>query len=180
MTVNNYFAADQIGDLLTAQQNPEALRYYQEAVQIAPLEPGTNMPLAEYLQDHGFLQDAIRRYQVIVQKSRDRHQVAFVYANLCLIFGQLGDIDRAHVAFERAIQNDPKAVRDTTGNLAQVVRAYPSDDAYFSLGLLLEESGQLPDARVAYTQALKLNPQQQQAQRALSRLEMARPRGSAD
>ena len=170
VTTNNYYAADQVGDLLAADQKPEALQYYQEAVQIAPLDPGTNTPLAEYYQDHGLLQEAIQRYQVVVQKSIDRHQVAFAYGNLCVIFGQLGDFDRAHLAFERALQKDPKAVQDMTGNLSQVVRVYPSDSAYFSLGLLLQESGQLPAARDAYKQALTLNPNQVQAQRALMRL----------
>ena len=179
-TKNNYYADDQVGDLLAADQKPEALQYYQEAVQIAPLEPGTNTPLAEYYQDHGMLREAIQRYQVVVQKSTDRHQVAFVYANLSVIFGQLGDFDRAHIAFDRAVHNDPKAVQDMTGNLSEVVRAYPSDGAYFSLGLLLQEAGQFPAARDAYLEALKLNPDQVLAKSALTRLDSGGERSAPE
>lgn len=171
VTTNNYYAADQVGDLLAADQQPEAQQYYEEAVRLAPLDPGTNAPLAEYYQDHGMLREAIQRYQLVIQKSSDRHQLAFAYVNVSVIFGQLGDFDRAHIAYERALQNDPKAVEDTIANLSKIVSLYPSDGAYFSLGLLLEESGQLPAAYNAYLQALKINPGQKLAQLALARLE---------
>lgn len=171
VTANNYYADVQIGDLLAAEQKPEALQYYREAVQLAPWNSETQFPLAVCLQDHGLLQEAAEHYGEFVRSSGDRREVAFAYVNLSTIFGELGDVDRAHITFVRAQRTDPQVVTDMIGSVNEAAKAAPSDDAYFCLGLLLEQSGRLPAARDAYLQALKINPDQVQAKRGLTRLD---------
>lgn len=173
VTTGNYYADVQIGDLLAAEQKPEALQYYREAVQFAPWNTETQFPLAVSLQDHGLLQEAAEHYGAFVRRSSDQREVAFAYLNLSVIYGQLGDFDRIHAAFERAQRSDPQVVADMIANVNQAANAAPSDGAYFCLGLLLEQSGQLRAARDAYLEALKLNPNQVEAKRALTRLDSA-------
>jgi hypothetical protein len=179
VTRNNYYAHDVIGDLLTNDQ--EVLQHYQAAVKIAPRDIRSRLSLAEYFQDHEQFKEAIQNYADIVHTTLpDQHlrgKIAFAYVNLCIIFGELGDSGRSHEAFERAKRNDAQAVETTIHNMKQVIALRPSDRAFLGLGLLLEQAGQPADARDAYTEALKLNPNQPQAQRGLARLEGGRAQG---
>ncbi len=174
VTANNYYADVHIGDLFAAERKPEALQYYREAVQIAPWDTEIHFPLAVCLQYYGFLQEAAEHYELFAGRSADRHELGFAYVYLSLTLGELGDFDRVHGAFELARLNDSRVVTDMIDNLNQGTKANPTDRAYLWLGLLLEQSGQLPAARDAYRQALRLNPQQLPAQRGLKRLETGR------
>jgi protein O-mannosyl-transferase len=171
VTTNNYYADVEIGDLLAAERKPEALQFYREAVQFAPWNSETQFPLAVCLQDHRMLQEAADHYAAFIRRSGDRQEVAFAYVNLSIIFGELGDFDRAHTAFDRARRTDPQVVTDMIGSLREAAKAASSDETYFCLGLLLEQSGQFPAARDAYMQALRLNPRQREAQQGLTRLD---------
>jgi len=180
VTRDNYRADRKIGDLLAAQQRPDAVQYYEAAAKIAPWDPETRVALAGYFQDRGQLKEAIQNYELVIRSAPDQHphQTTFAYINLCMIFGKLGDLDRAHEAFRQALRIYPRGVDLIIHNLSLVVAVRPSDYGYLGLGLLLEQSGQLPAARDAYRQALALNPEQPQAWQALMRL--ASENGSGD
>jgi hypothetical protein len=171
VTANNYYANDQVGSMLASEHRPEALHYFEEAARIAPLDPTSHEAVAAHLQDQGLLRDAIRNYEVVVHRSDDPHHLVFAYTNLCVIFGELGDYSRAHEAFARAAQRDPQLTGMVIRGLAQAVSAHPADEGYLRLGLLFEEGGQLADARASYEQAIQLNPNRAEAQRALNHLD---------
>jgi tetratricopeptide (TPR) repeat protein len=173
VTANNYYANDQVGSMLASEHRPEALHYFEEAARIAPLDPTSHEAVAAHLQDQGLLKDAIRNYEVVVHRSDDPHHLVFAYTNLCVIFGELGDYGRAREAFARAVRQDPQLTGMVIRELAQAVTAHPADEGYLRLGLLFEQGGELADARYSYEQALKLNPNRAEAQKALSHLEGA-------
>ena len=108
VTSNNYFADDQVGSLLLAEHRPDALGYFEDAARIAPLDPISHETLAAYLQDQGRLNDAIRNYEIVVREAKDAKPLVYSYVNLCVIFGELGDYERARESFARALQEDPR------------------------------------------------------------------------
>jgi hypothetical protein len=175
VTKNNYFADDQVGDLLVTDDRPEeAWPYYQAAAKIAPRDIATRMAIAGYAQDHDLWSEAVQNYTAAVHTEhpdRHRHQIAFAYVNLCILYGESEDRARSHEAFEQAWRTDSEAVETTIQNLSQLVAVRPSDQAYLGLGLLLEQAGQIAKARDAYMRALRLNPDQPQAQKALAFLQ---------
>lgn len=179
VTANNYFADDQVGSLLLAEHRPEALGYFEEAARIAPLDPTSHETLAAYLQDQGRLNEAIRNYEIVVRESNDAKPLVYSYVNLCVIFGELEDYERAHAAFARALQKDPQETTRVIGVLAEAVSARPAAEGYLRLGLLFEQAGQLADARAAYQQALKLNPNRLEVQKAFDHLELTGGRAPA-
>src|SRR5271165_1250134 len=170
VTESNFVANDKLGDLLLKQGRREALRYYEAAAAIAPWDPVSHGVVASILQDRGDFQGAIQNYNVVLNMSRNPAFKANVYANLGAIYRQLGDYPRARENSERALNLNSDAVRQMIGQRSEFVAVQPSAPGYFHLGLLLEGAGQLNEARSAYEQALRLNPEFGQARKALDAL----------
>jgi len=175
VTSRNSLANDQIGELLVnTEHRPEALPYFEAAARIDPYDPTSHQWIAWHLQGQGQLQDAIRNYEVVVRESQDPSQLVFADINLCVLFGELGDYARAHEAFAHAWRTDPQRTEAEIRRLAEDVSAHPADEGYLRLGLLLNQGGQLADARTAYQKALALNPNNWEAQSALDHLPSTR------
>ncbi len=172
VTKNSYFANDQVGNMLAAAHQPDALQYFEEAARIAPRDPTSHEALAASLQDKGQLREAIQDYEVVVHGTLESSHLVFSYTNLTVIFGELGDYRRAREAFARAVGEDSQATSGVISGLARQVSAHPADEGYLRLGLLLEQAGEIAQARVAYENALKLNPNRLEAQKALEHLEL--------
>lgn len=159
VTQDNFMANDNVGNILLAQGRPEALRYYEAAANIAPWDPMSHEILASSLQDRGDFHGAIRVYEVVLGANPNAKIQAHTYASLGVIYRELGDYTRAREDSERALRLDSDAVHQTIRQATELVAAHPDATGYFQLGLLQEGAGQLADARAAYEQALRLNPQ---------------------
>ena len=76
----------------------------------------------------------------------------------------------------RALQTDPLTVHKTITQLEERLRVAPAPQGFLRLGLLLEAIKDLDRARAAYAQALQLDPNLQDAQAGLLRLNAPQPK----
>jgi len=170
VTQDNFVANDKLGDVLLMEGRPDALRYYEAAAKLAPLDPISHGVLASTLQDRGDFQGAIRDYDIVLRANPDAKMQAHTYASLGVIYRELGDYTRAREDSELSLRLDPDAVQETIRQFSELVAAHPAAPAYLQLGLLLEGAGQVSEARSAYKQALRLNPEFGPAREALEAL----------
>lgn len=169
ITDDNFIANDMLGSLLVQEQRPEAMQYFEAAARIAPWDPDSHEAVGAALQDRGDLQGAIRAYQVVLH-ARDPRILAYTYANLGVIYRQLGNDAAARLSSEQAMRIDPATVRNMIESLGSMVQARPAAPGYLRLGLLLEGAGQLQDAKSSFERALELQPGFAPARRALQKL----------
>jgi protein O-mannosyl-transferase len=170
VTQDNFAANNNLGDLLLGQGRPEAIRYYEAAAAIAPWDPVSHGAVASNLQDHGDFQNAIREYDIVLRANPDPPIQGFTYANLGVIYRELGNYPLAREDSERALSLDSDGVHEMIRQLSEMVAAHPAAPGYLRLGLLQEGAGQFAGARSAYEQALRLNPQFEPARKALEAL----------
>ena len=146
-----------LGSLLLQERRPDALQYFEAAAQIAPWDPASHRAVGAALQDRGDLQGAIREYRIVLH-ARDPKLLAYTYANLGVIYRQLGNDAAARQNSDLALRSDPGTVRQMIQQLSGVVQARPTAPGYLRLGLLLEGAGQIQDAKSAFARALQLDP----------------------
>lgn len=170
VTQDNFLVDDLMGNFFLKQGRPEALQYFEAAANLAPRDPISHGALASNLQDRGDFQGAIREYNMVLRANPDATLEANVYASLGAIYRELGDYPTAREDSERALRLNPDAVHERIRQISEVVAARPAAPRYFQLGLLLEGAGQPAEARSAYEQALRLNPQFGPARKALEAL----------
>jgi hypothetical protein len=169
VTEDNFIANDMLGSLLVQERRPEALQYFEAAARIAPWDPTSHQAVGAALQDRGDLQGAIREYQVVLH-AKDPKILAYTYANLGVIYRELGNDAAARMSSEQALRSDTATVRDMIQKLSAMVQARPAAPGYLRLGLLLEGVGQSQDARSAFERALELDPGFAPAHQALQNL----------
>ena len=136
---------------------------------IAPWDPDSHRAVGAALQDRGDLQGAIREYQVVLH-ARDPKILAYTYANLGVIYRELGNEAAARQSSEQALRSDPVVVRQMIQQLSGMVQARPAAPGYLRLGLFLEGAGKTQDAKSAFERALELDPGFAPARRALQGL----------
>jgi protein O-mannosyl-transferase len=169
VTEDNFMADDMLGSVLVQERRPEALQYFEAAARIAPWDPASHQAVGAALQDRGDLQGAIRAYQVVLH-AKDPKILAYTYANLGVIYRELGNNAAAHLSSEQALRSDPGVVHQMIQQLSGMVQARPAAPGYLRLGLLLEGAGEAAQARSAYERALELDPGFAPARRALQSL----------
>jgi tetratricopeptide (TPR) repeat protein len=176
VTKDNFIAYDGIAQVLLSQGNPAAVHYYEAAAKIAPWDPASHAALAGNFQDQGRLGDAVREYEISLRGGPRPDVSAYVDINLGLIYRQLGNEAKAQELSARAVQTDPLTVRKMITQLKDRLRVAPAPQGFLRLGLLLEAAKEVDGARAAYAQALQLNPNLQDAQAGLRRLNAAQPK----
>jgi protein O-mannosyl-transferase len=174
VTRDNFVADDNMADTLMTMGRPESLRYFQDAARISPRDGVSHGAIAAYLEDQGELQEAIKEYEVVMQNPPSARFLAFAYANLGIIYTELGDRARSDSNFQKALTTDLLAVDEMINNLTQNVNAHPADEGYLRLGLLLEQTGKYSEARAACEEAVKLKPGRLDALTCLDRVKTAR------
>lgn len=105
--------------------------------------------------------------------ARDPKLLAYTYANLSVIYRQLGNETAARLSPEQALHSDPATVHDMIQTLSSMVQARPAAPGYLRLGLLLEGAGHPQDAKSAFERALELDPTFTPARQALQNLPLA-------
>jgi tetratricopeptide (TPR) repeat protein len=149
---NAWVAHDNLGSaLLQAGRLPEAIRHYEQALQIKPdyAEAHNNLGIA--LKDQGKVPEAIAHYK---QALRIKPDDAEAHYNLGNAFLQEGKSEEAIGHFEQALRIKPDYAK-----------------AHYKLGVGLEQVGRLQEALGHYEEAVRIKPDFTQAQNALARLQ---------
>jgi tetratricopeptide (TPR) repeat protein len=175
-------AENNFAHALTKQGRPdEAIVHFRAASDLEPDDPVSELNLGIYAQEHGDLQQAVARYDLVLQLATDTDLRATAYANLGTVYFALHDFDRAQRHFDAAIQlrrvfpivlldmgliAQNAATKATSGNndwnraanyFEQYVSADPTDVGYLLLANALQQSNRGSEAKLAYQQALKLS-----------------------
>jgi tetratricopeptide (TPR) repeat protein len=172
VTGPNPLAESDLGDALHALGRPEdALPHFQTAVSMQPTDPFRHIDLAEDLAECERLQDAIGEYEAAIQLTSDPEKQARSYQSLAILHGELGEYPKVRESYSEALRIDPPLGEEMIRNLSRSFAANPSGGGYLSLGMLLEAADRLPEARLAYQQALKLEPALAEAEHSLDAVE---------
>lgn len=182
VTANNLIAEDKLGVALQAVgQHEEGMVHFSNAVRLNPLDPLSNFNVGADLHARGNMQEAIPHYEITIRQTTDSRLMADAYQNLGTAYLQLGDSPRAREQFLLALRANPGLTTVFAGlgelenepirALSRSVVEQPTADGYLRLAQLFQQAGHLPEARLAYAEALRLNPALEEARQALSRLD---------
>jgi len=174
VTEDNFVADDNMGDALMRLGRPESIHYFEDAARISPRDGVSHGAVAAYLEDQGRMKEAVEEFEIVLRNPPSAKFLAFADANLGIIYTELGNADAAHTAFQQSLSTDRAAVDEMADNLQRTAAARPVDEAYVRLGLLLEQSGRITQARAAFNQALQLNPSRREIQTYLKYLDSSK------
>jgi len=156
--------------LMQAGRPQEAVAGFREASMLNPRDPFRHQNLALALLESGRLTDAIAEYESTIRTISDPTIQARSYEKIATIYDELGDYPKVRDNYQLALQANPTLGPDMLHRISQYAAGWPSGPRYLQLGMLLQELGKLPEARVAYQQALKLDPTLTEAKASLDAL----------
>jgi tetratricopeptide (TPR) repeat protein len=159
ITKVNYLAeANLAGALRKLGRAQDALPHYQAAERLNPGQPARHINLAADLAESGHLQDAIAEYQIAADLTDQPRTLARVYESIAALSAALGDYGTVRESYKQAWLADPQHRPEMIEALEQDTATRPTAGGFYSLGLLLQQDGKLPEAQDAYAQAIKLDP----------------------
>jgi len=159
ITKVNYLAeANLAGALRKLGRAQDALPHYQAAERLNPGQPARHINLAADLAESGHLQDAIAEYQIAADLTDQPRTLARVYESIAALSAALGDYATVRESYKQAWLADPQHRPEMIEALEQDTATRPTAGGFYSLGLLLQQDGKLPEAQDAYAQAIKLDP----------------------
>jgi len=178
VTKDNSLAEENLGAaLLATDRYGEALPHFKKAIKLRPLDPGPHLNLAGDFALSDRSREAVLEYETAIPLTSDPEMRLSAYTTLGRLYSQLGEYAKARASYQEALRIDPQQV-DARDGLAKVelsdairnVAESPSSEGYLRLGQVFQQEGRTREARAAYEQALALNPQLGEAQRALKAL----------
>ena len=195
VTQRNFVAENNFANALIKQgRNDEAITHFRAASALEPLDPTSQLNLGIYAQQHGDLQQAAARYDVVLQLATDTQLRASAYANLGTVYFAIHDYAHAQQNFDSALklnrvfpvalldmglmaQKTAQTTAQTTADwnraadyFARSVAVEPTDVGYFLLAHALHQAGRDADANLAYQQAQKLSADIAQTQQRAAQL----------
>jgi tetratricopeptide (TPR) repeat protein len=169
---DNPLVVSNLGDTLNRMgRAQEALPVLERATELIPESPDRHGNLAVDLVQCGRLQDAIREYETGISLASDITMKSHFYESLAAVYDAFGDYGKVRESYQQALQVNPQRTAEMVQWLSQSVTTQSSAPRYVQLGILLQETGKLPEARVAYQQALKLDPTLAEAKESLHALQ---------
>jgi len=164
-------AISNLGDALNKMgRAEEALPFLEKSVRLLPADSVRHGNLAVDLVQCSRLQDAIPEYEAAISLTREPAVQSHYYESLAAVYDALEDYPKVRSNYRQALKVNPERTADMVQWLTQSVAAKPSAPRYVELGILLQETGKLSEARAAYEQALKLDPKLKQATEYLAAL----------
>jgi tetratricopeptide (TPR) repeat protein len=149
----NFFEAlYQIGVVYTAQHNPLAVDFLEDAIRRFPASIVARYQLALYLQEHDAVEDAIAHYDTLLMMQPDNSRFIYNLGYVNLVY--LQDYEQAISYFDAALSIDPDYV-----------------DALYNKGRTLEEMEQYVTARDIYEKVLEKQTNYPLAVEGLNRLD---------
>jgi len=187
VTDRNFIAQDNLGGaLLLAGKTEEAATHFYAAAQINPLDPMSHGNIGAFLLEQGQLPRAIDELKRVTQLTADRGLLAGAYANLGTAYRESGDLTNARQNYEESLRLNAGQTNAWLGmgilleqqgdlqpaalDFARVAELQPTPEAFFLLGRALAQMDRKSEARVAFENALKLQPGFAGAQAALDSL----------
>ena len=156
---DNALGVSNFGDALNKMgRAQEALPFLEKSVQLLPADSVRHGNLAVDLVQCDRSQDAIPEYETAISLSKEPVEQSHYYESLAAVYDAFGDYAKVRESYQQALKVNPQRSADMVKWLTQSVAAQPSAPRYVELGILLQETGKLPEARAAYEQALKLDP----------------------
>lgn len=163
---------------------PEAISQYQAVVSAAPDYASGRLNLANLLLSSNRFVDAAAEYRQVL---RLQPRNVFAQAHLGLALSASGALDQAIDVFRAVLASDAGEMTATRGLVDVLLRQQRFTDAehearratavnprdpsaHSLLGVVLASSGRRADAMAAFEAAIRLDPQQREAQDALTRL----------
>jgi tetratricopeptide (TPR) repeat protein len=135
---NSYGAQNNLASFLLSQDRvEEAGAHYRAALAIVPGGPTATLGLGDYEEHSGNLAAAIEQFELVARRAADMDTRATGYNRLGFVYRKMGEPMKAKQCFETALQLAPDRARAMTG-----------------LGLIAQESGDLPEAVRQYSLAL--------------------------
>lgn len=105
VTKNNYVAENNFANALASQgRYDEAIIHFRAAAALEPGDPVSQLNLGIYAQEHGDTQQAVSRYEAVLQLAKDPQIRASAYANLGTVYFALHDYPQAQHNFDSAMQ----------------------------------------------------------------------------
>jgi len=187
VTENNFVAENNLGGaLILEDKEEEAHPHFEAAARINPRDPMSRSNLGIYYQKHGHMREAVAQYEAAVELTSDPGLLAQTYANLGAAQRVLGEDELARKSFDRSMRLNPLLpnswlgigllarkqgkLQEAIDDLTYSIHLQPSAEAWLELGRTFEQAGQIPMARGAYEQALKISPDFVEAQQAADAL----------
>ena len=171
VTEHNIFAYETLSKGLMQLGRPqEAVAGFREASSYDPGNPFRHQNLALALLESGQLTDAIAEYESTIRTTSDPTMQARSYEKVATIYDDLGDYRKVRDNYRMALQANPTLGPDMIHRISVYAAQSPTGPRYLQLGILLQELGKLPEARVAYEQALTLDPTLTEARASLNAL----------
>ncbi|MGC2271189.1 MAG: glycosyltransferase family 39 protein [Candidatus Sulfotelmatobacter sp.] len=181
VTENNYTAHDALARALAKEGRvEEAIAEHNAAEALHAYSPADMIEIGTFEQTHGHVQDAIEQYKRSLDAATDAKSRAVALTWLGSAFTEIGDITRAKMSYEYALQQDPDnsaalvgsgllAQRDgdfglAIGQISQAMKAAPTDVGYLLLGQVLRRAGRTVEANDAEAQARRISHDFAQAQ----------------
>jgi hypothetical protein len=169
VTKNNSMAENYLAnDLFLAGRNEEAMVHLRDYARLEPLDPAAHIRVAADLQDHGQLPEAIKEYEGAIRASValgkggysgvTPEMLSITYANLGVIYSQLGDEGKARASTQKALGTDAPAIDQMIGRLVQSMAENPNAQGFVRLGILLRQVGFGSEAARSFTAARRLDP----------------------
>lgn len=156
---DNALGISNFGDALNKMGRPEeAVPFLQKSARLIPADPVRHGNLAVALVQCDRLQDSIPEYETAISLASDPAMQSHYYESLAAVYDALEDYPKVRESYQHALKVTPQRNSDMVQWLTQSVAAQPSPPRYVQLGILLQETGRLSEARAAYEQALKLDP----------------------
>jgi tetratricopeptide (TPR) repeat protein len=156
---DNPLAISNLGDALNKMGRPEeALPLLEKSAKLLPRDPVRHGNLAVGLVGCDRSQDAIPEYETAISLTSDPAMQSHFYDSLAAVYDALGDYGKVRESYQHALKASPQSGAAMVQWLTESVAAQPSAARYVQLGILLQETGKLSEARAAYEQARKLDP----------------------
>jgi len=161
-------AISNLGDALNKMgRAEEALPFLEKSARLLPVDSVRHGNLAVDLVQCNRLQDAIPEYETAISLTSETAMQSHYYESLAAVYDALGNYAKVRESYQQALKITPQRSADMVQWLTQSVATDPSPPRYVQLGILLQETGKLSEARAAYEQALKLDPTLVEAKQSL-------------
>lgn len=145
-----YDAHMQLGLLMSALGNEQALAYYDNAIQIDPESQEALYGKAKFLQDLGRMEAAKRIYRGMVRQNNQNEQALY---NLGYVYLAQDSLDKAWRTFDATVQVAPDYAA-----------------AYYARGIVNEAKGDISAAIADFRTCLNIDPDYEAAKAALTEL----------
>ncbi len=181
LTENNYVAHDTLGEYLARQgRTEEAVAHFRAALTIRPDDLPANLDLGTYEHGRGNLPAAIERYRIVALHAGDVSLRATAYGNMGSAYRQMGELIKAKLCFETALQLAPDRpmamiglglIAQKNGDPAEAVRQYsramsvqPTDVGFLLLAHALQQEGRSDEADAILARVARSSPNLAEAQ----------------